>query len=544
MPDYRASWYSQLPEYGWNDPEDRPGSNALGVPDYQQGIALPSRRTLGQWFDVTSPSGETRRLRQTDIGPAGWTGRDVDISAAAAHQFGYTPTTFPANAKFTVEPIEGGAALPPPRSPEGKRAMPNSLFDMFTPSGGGYPAMIPSPDAPASFSDALAQRQNSLIGLGLGLMSGGFAGGMRGYAAGSDLDIERAKEAARLRESAADRALRLRAQQYTEMSPFERAQRDITKYAGTPQGEDVKRYWSAQLGEAPQLVKVQNPETGEDESVLYNPRSPSGSQFTDLAGRPISWLQQQPRQVTAAPPTRVPYVGAGPLGTGPSGPTAVGVAPSGAAALPGGPWPATPGAAGGAAGGPADQPARLGPKAFEPEQKLRKEFMDETKVHQEVRQSYNRILASKPDAAGDLALIYGFMKMLDPRSVVRESEFATAQNAAGVPEIVRNTWNRVLSGERLPPEQRTRFMAQSGAIQRQYQTDYDRLANQYSGIARQYRIDPKRVIPDLTAPPTEPVTSSTTKGPVVVNSRAERNALDPGTPYIAADDPTQTVRTR
>jgi hypothetical protein len=38
---------------------------------------------------------------------------------------------------------------------------------------------------------------------------------------------------------------------------------------------------------------------------------------------------------------------------------------------------------------------------------------------------------SRPNAQGDMAMIYAFMKMLDPGSVVRESEYATAQNAGG-----------------------------------------------------------------------------------------------------------------
>src|SRR5262245_40572656 len=109
MPDYRASWYSQLPAFGWFDAQDRPGSNALGVPDWKQGIALPSRNTLGQWFNVTAPGGQTLRLQQTDIGPARWTGRGVDISAAAANQFGYTPKTFPTDARFSIEPAGQGS---------------------------------------------------------------------------------------------------------------------------------------------------------------------------------------------------------------------------------------------------------------------------------------------------------------------------------------------------------------------------------------------------------------------------------------------------
>ena len=106
----RGSWYSQAPEYGWVDRGDKPNSNALGVPDARQGIALPSRKTLGQWFDLTAPNGGVYRVQQTDVGPAPWTGRGVDVSAAQAHRMGYTPQTFPTDARFTVAPADGAGA--------------------------------------------------------------------------------------------------------------------------------------------------------------------------------------------------------------------------------------------------------------------------------------------------------------------------------------------------------------------------------------------------------------------------------------------------
>ena len=68
----KGSWYSQAP--GWHDSGDRPNSNALGVPDSEQGFATPGRAGLGQWFDVTFPDGSVHRLRKTDVGPAAWTG--------------------------------------------------------------------------------------------------------------------------------------------------------------------------------------------------------------------------------------------------------------------------------------------------------------------------------------------------------------------------------------------------------------------------------------------------------------------------------------
>lgn len=72
--------------------------------------------------------------------------------------------------------------------------------------------------------------------------------------------------------------------------------------------------------------------------------------------------------------------------------------------------------------------------------------------------------AQDPSAAGDLALIFNFMKVLDPGSTVREGEFATAQNAAGVDQRVRSTYRRVLRGERLTPEQRADFTGRADKL--------------------------------------------------------------------------------
>jgi len=95
------------------------------------------------------------------------------------------------------------------------------------------------------------------------------------------------------------------------------------------------------------------------------------------------------------------------------------------------------------------------------ETSLRNEFIKrpEVKRFQEIRSQFERVKqwASANNASWDLALIFSFMKMLDPASVVREGEFATAQNAAGVPDQVRNLFNKVQTWERLNPTQRNEF---------------------------------------------------------------------------------------
>jgi hypothetical protein len=103
-------------------------------------------------------------------------------------------------------------------------------------------------------------------------------------------------------------------------------------------------------------------------------------------------------------------------------------------------------------------------KKFELEDKLRKEYLTQTKPYQEVKSAYGRVLSSQNTAVGDISLIFGYMKMLDPGSVVREGEFATAQNAAGVPDRITNLYNKVISGQRLNPSQRDSFKGQAKGL--------------------------------------------------------------------------------
>jgi hypothetical protein len=87
----------------------------------------------------------------------------------------------------------------------------------------------------------------------------------------------------------------------------------------------------------------------------------------------------------------------------------------------------------------------------------------QVKDFKEVKISYETIktAAENPSAAGDLSLIFAYMKVLDPGSTVREGEFANAQNAAGVPDRIKNLFNNWKEGERLSTDQRAEFVAQA-----------------------------------------------------------------------------------
>lgn len=141
----------------------------------------------------------------------------------------------------------------------------------------------------------------------------------------------------------------------------------------------------------------------------------------------------------------------------------------------------------------------LGPQ-FDDETKLRGEFIKGADEFVKVRDAFGRIQASAsdPSAAGDLALIFSYMKILDPGSVVREQEFANAQNAAGVPDQIRNMYNKVLSGERLAPNQRQDFTGRATKLYQQQLSNFQKTRRIYEGLAGQYGFAPDRAAPDLS----------------------------------------------
>ena len=141
---------------------------------------------------------------------------------------------------------------------------------------------------------------------------------------------------------------------------------------------------------------------------------------------------------------------------------------------------------------------KSGAQSFQKESGLRQEYIKQSKNFFDVRDAFGRIKASTtdPSASGDISLIFNFMKMLDPTSTVREGEFATVQNSGSVDDRFRNTYNKLLSGERLSENQRNDFEGRSSklfdsAINSQRQT-----ADIYTDLASRNQLNPDNVVPN------------------------------------------------
>jgi hypothetical protein len=188
-------------------------------------------------------------------------------------------------------------------------------------------------------------------------------------------------------------------------------------------------------------------------------------------------------------------------------------------------------------GGPADkQNNPVAADLAKGERDLRRETQDRIKQDRSVLNMFTNVqnAARSGSAAGDLSLIFAFMKMLDPGSVVREQEFANAQNAAGIPDRILNYRNQILRGERLNPSQREQFMNEARQLAGAAQDRITAVTREQQNIAQEYGYDPTRAtgMADFRGVNQSPSQA----GPARPTTDAEYNALPSGAEFIDPDD--------
>lgn len=132
------------------------------------------------------------------------------------------------------------------------------------------------------------------------------------------------------------------------------------------------------------------------------------------------------------------------------------------------------------------------------ETELRKEYsaLPEIKEFTTVETAFKQINAalSNPSAANDLAAATKFMKLLDPGSVVRESELGMAMNATGAIDRVQNYFQKLQNGQVLNPEQRADFKKAAQLAFSAAQDTRDRTSSRYVDLANSYNVDANNVV--------------------------------------------------
>jgi hypothetical protein len=142
------------------------------------------------------------------------------------------------------------------------------------------------------------------------------------------------------------------------------------------------------------------------------------------------------------------------------------------------------------------------------EMKLADDYRAQSKPFKEVADAYKIITAALDKAttspAATLAGATKFMKLLDPGSVVRESELGMALAATGVFDRATNYINTLQRGKVLTEQQAADFKRISAQIYKAAQEGQKQVDANYRRQAETYQLRPDMIIQDLgqnTAPP-------------------------------------------
>lgn len=125
---------------------------------------------------------------------------------------------------------------------------------------------------------------------------------------------------------------------------------------------------------------------------------------------------------------------------------------------------------------------------------LRGEFTKLTGDFRTVQDAYQKIEMAGKTGQGDMALLYGYMKILDPGSVVRESEFATAARSGSLPQQVQGWATRIVNGEKLPDTVREGFKTEARNVYQAQAKSYMNTHNIYRDLALRQGVKPEDVV--------------------------------------------------
>ena len=162
-----------------------------------------------------------------------------------------------------------------------------------------------------------------------------------------------------------------------------------------------------------------------------------------------------------------------------------------------------------------------------------KQFRTESKPFKESMLAFEKIsanaLSKRPSGATDIAMIFNFMKSLDPESVVRGQEYEAAAGAGSLIRSLGLRYNRLLRGEdeKLPDQVRKDFYQTALETFQPFVESQIRDEKTISGQAEAFGLNAKNIIPKSLAPEV-----GSEKFPHVVYSEQEILSLPAGEYFV------------
>ena len=136
---------------------------------------------------------------------------------------------------------------------------------------------------------------------------------------------------------------------------------------------------------------------------------------------------------------------------------------------------------------------------FKMEGDLNKRFDKNAQAFKEISNAYTTIQTIPETAIGDVALATKIMKLLDPGSVVRESELGVALGATGILDRLMNLASKAKEGKFLSPDQRKEFKQLANSVYTSAQQEFNNVRGSYTDRALRYGLNPENVVYDYSS---------------------------------------------
>jgi hypothetical protein len=134
-----------------------------------------------------------------------------------------------------------------------------------------------------------------------------------------------------------------------------------------------------------------------------------------------------------------------------------------------------------------------GQKGFENTTDLKKQFGGEPiyKEFSGMQTAYSQVTSAIKEGTpiGDTAAATKIMKLLDPGSVVRETELGMAMAATGRMDRLKNYMDLYISGKKLTDSQRTEFQSLADQLYNAAATAYNSKRGEYENIGKGFKLN-------------------------------------------------------
>lgn len=139
-------------------------------------------------------------------------------------------------------------------------------------------------------------------------------------------------------------------------------------------------------------------------------------------------------------------------------------------------------------------------KKYEAVDGIRKELSGFKPVQdmQQIDVALGKIKTAPDSAAGDMSKIFAYMKILDPNSTVREGEYASAEQARGIPEGMLEAYNRTLKGTRLSANQRKDFENAAMQLASSQYANFESATQPHRNRVKELQVDEGQVLPSFS----------------------------------------------